>query len=280
MARTTKRPPKIQLSATRVLDLIAEKHFNGGAFAMLREVHNRTGNSYDGRDRYADALIISLWPSRGIWFGGVEVKVDRNDWLRERSSPEKSEPIQKYCNYWWVAAPPGVVQAGELPETWGHIEVGGEKPVRIAREAPRLPAEPPSATFIASVLRNATAGQARATGKARDEAYTKAQEEHSTETLTNIKAELLQAKSDLGSAQHRTKQLEDQLRILQETVESFEKDTGIPLQHSYWQRDRTRQLMRMAEALQGVDLERLREQLSFAAEQMAKARKLVTGNGI
>lgn len=274
MARTTKRPPKIQLSATRVLDLLMERHFNGGAYACLREVRNATGWE---ANRSADALIVSLWPSRGVWFGGIEVKVDRHDWLRELSSPEKSAPIQKYCNYWWVATTPGIVQAGELPETWGHLEVGGEKPVRVAREAPRLPAEPLDASFIAAVLRNVTAAQSRVSGRARDEGYAEAKKEFSTEALTNAKAEALQAASDLGGAKFRIEQLEEELAALKLLVTEFEQDTGLPLRHAYWQRDRTKRLIRVANALGGVDLDQLEKQMRLAVEGIATARQIASG---
>src|SRR5262245_2299599 len=100
-----------------VLDAIAEApRFAPPACVMLREVRNGTG--YAKQVRTADAVVVSVWPSRGVWLGGIEVKVSRSDWLRELKDPTKAAEIQKYCNYWWLASPEGVCEPGELPENW------------------------------------------------------------------------------------------------------------------------------------------------------------------
>lgn len=141
------REPK--WTATRVLDLLQSRTYKHGAFAMLREVKASTG--FRG-DRWADAIICSCWPSRGIWIGGVEVKISRSDWLSELSNPRKSAEIQRYCSYWTIVTPPGIVERHELPETWGLIEVGGKKNTTIV-PAPKLNPEPLDPGFVASILR-------------------------------------------------------------------------------------------------------------------------------
>lgn len=143
------------LTANEVLDQLQQRVFHPKSHAMLREVNNATG--YRGGRRYADAVICSCWPSRGLWLGGIEVKVSRPDWLSELKSPEKSAEIQKYCSFWWVATPPGIVRDGELPETWGLIEVT-RKQSKTVKRAPKLEVAPLDMPFVASVLRNAAAG--------------------------------------------------------------------------------------------------------------------------
>ena len=45
-----------------------------------------------------DAVIMSLWPSRGLELHGVEIKVSRADWKREAADPAKAEAIAAYCD--------------------------------------------------------------------------------------------------------------------------------------------------------------------------------------
>jgi hypothetical protein len=152
--------------------IIAALCDKGGPFAlpqhvMLRGVRNKTGMS-GGAERYADGLAVSVFPSRGIWFAGIEVKVSRSDWLRELKDAAKSEAIQRFCAYWWIATPPGIVKVEELPQTWGLIEVGEGGKCKRVKAAPELQPEPPSVSFVASVMRSLDANQAAAFNRGRE----------------------------------------------------------------------------------------------------------------
>jgi hypothetical protein len=124
--------------------------FPSPAFTLLPQVRNGTGYSRN-RTRTADAIAVSTWPSRGLYFAGVEIKVSRSDWRKELASPDKAAELQKYCRYWYVAAPEGVVPLGEVPETWGCIEVG--RSAAIVKPAPELPAVPPDMLLVCSIMR-------------------------------------------------------------------------------------------------------------------------------
>lgn len=128
--------------------------FPPGPFVLLPSVRNGTGYAKK-KTRTADGIAVSVWPSRGLYFTGIEIKVSHSDWMSEIKDPEKSCEIQKYCRYWYIATPEGVVQPGEMPENWGHIIVGEKKNV-MAKEAPRLTPEPPDMLFVCSVLRAAS----------------------------------------------------------------------------------------------------------------------------
>ncbi len=123
------------------------------AFVLLPQVRNQTG--FDRRVRTIDALAVSVFPSRGLHFIGIEIKVTKYDWRRELANPEKADSIQKYCRHWYVAAPEGVVPEAEVPETWGLIEVK-DRSAKIARKAPALEPTVPDARFVCAVLRAAT----------------------------------------------------------------------------------------------------------------------------
>jgi len=125
--------------------------FPSPAYVTLPQVRNGTGYAR-AQTRTADAVIASVWPSRGLWLAGVEIKVSRSDWKKELAHAEKSVGIQKYCKYWYVAAPSGVVPVNELPETWGLIDVK-DSTAAIVKSAPELKAEPPDLLLLCSILR-------------------------------------------------------------------------------------------------------------------------------
>jgi hypothetical protein len=68
---------------------------------------------------------MNLYPSRGLEINGFEVTASRQDWIKELKSPEKSAPVQRFCDRRWIVAPAGIIQPGELPPTWGQFENGG-----------------------------------------------------------------------------------------------------------------------------------------------------------
>ncbi len=131
-----------------VFDMLT-RLFPPPAYVLLPQVRNQTG--YAKRDRTADAIGASVWPSRGLYLFGVEIKVSYSDFRREIERPAKSAAIQQFCNYWYIAAPEGVVPEGEVPETWGLIEC--KRSAKIVRAAPQLEAQPPAVEFITSVMR-------------------------------------------------------------------------------------------------------------------------------
>lgn len=253
------------LSAGTVLNVLAEKHFKAPAHEMLREVRNGTG--YGGRqERYADGIVVSCWPSRGVWFGGIEVKVSRADWKRELDDPHKSAEIQRFCSYWWVATPEGIVKPGELPETWGHLEVS-EKSARVAKEAPRLDAQPPTPTFVASILRNASAAEA----SRKQTEYNRGYREAFAEFGGDDKQELVRAAEIAKRAESEATKRLNELQLL---VSAFERDTGVAI--SGWRASAAAGEFRSAraasEALRLADLGRMANTLRGAAEALSQAQ--------
>lgn len=127
--------------------------FCGPEWALFFEVANGTGSA--GR-RYADAVSMNLYPSRGLEINGVEVKVSRSDWLRERKNPTKAEDVYRYCDRWWLAvSDANIVQLGELPATWGLMILTG-KSLKVATQAPKLEPVPLDRTFFAALARRSS----------------------------------------------------------------------------------------------------------------------------
>lgn len=142
--------PQDRWTESRVADYV-EKLFPSPAFAYLRQLRNGTGFKRK-TVRTADAFAVSCYPSRGLYFVGIEIKVSVADWRKELATPEKSEDLQRFCRHWYVAAPVGVVNVGEVPDAWGLIECN--RSAKITKPAPPLNPVPPDMLLICSLLRN------------------------------------------------------------------------------------------------------------------------------
>ncbi len=139
---------------TNESDVVAalRKLFPPPAWAMFTGVANGTGHR---ANRWADAVSMGIWPSRGMEVAGFEVKVHRSDWLRELKKPQKAESIFKFCDRWWVAAGSAdIVREVEIPPTWGLL-VPHAKTMKVVVDAPKLKPEPLSRSFVAAILRRA-----------------------------------------------------------------------------------------------------------------------------
>lgn len=118
-------------------------------WATFFEVANSTGG---GAVRSADAVAMSLYPSRGLRLHGFEIKVSRSDWLHELKQPDKSVAVQRFCDHWWIVTPADIVREGELPPTWGHLILKGNG-LNCAVKAPTLDRDQWEPAFLAALLR-------------------------------------------------------------------------------------------------------------------------------
>ncbi|ARO22904.1 hypothetical protein TAL182_CH01091 [Rhizobium sp. TAL182] len=144
--------PKLLKLTAADIRLGMSKRWAAPEYAIMWEVSNATGG---GRNRYADAVIMSLWPSRGLELHGVEIKISRADWKREAADPAKAEAIARFCDRWYVHTAPGVVDdLSDLPPAWGLREFDG-RAWRTVREAAKNEPEPITRSFLAALLRRA-----------------------------------------------------------------------------------------------------------------------------
>lgn len=148
------KPAGARAAAVRAPDVVAalRTRFCPPEWAFMEQVANGTGSQ---GGRWADAVVMNLYPSRGLELHGFEVKVSRSDWVSEMRDPAKAEAVAKFCDRWWLAVgSEAIVQAGELPPTWGLLVLEKGK-VRQVVAAPKLQPEPVSRVFLAAVLRRA-----------------------------------------------------------------------------------------------------------------------------
>jgi len=195
------------------------KRWTNPEYAIMWEVGEGTGAI---RGRYADAIIMSLWPSRGLELHGVEIKVSRSDWRREAADPAKAEAIARYCDRWWIHTPPGIVDdLSGLPPAWGLREFDG-KTWKTIREAAKTDADPVTRSFLAAMLR-------RADGMMRAMVTEAAREGRQT-----VEQEIQKARD--GFADRLTKEVERKTADLENSSKNialFEAAFGIVTAHNW-----------------------------------------------
>lgn len=128
-----------------------QDRYNTSKHTIIFEVRNSTG--FRVRDRYADAVVVGMYPSEGCLIEGFEIKVARGDLKNELKNPEKSYAIKQYCDKWWLVATSRVIQNFEIPNDWG-IMLYKDGALKIYKQAPMLKAKPLSRYFMASCIRN------------------------------------------------------------------------------------------------------------------------------
>jgi hypothetical protein len=145
------KPKPVKLTSNDICVGMSSR-FAPPEWAIMWEVGEATG----GGGRYADAVMMSLWPSRGLELHGVEIKVSRSDWRREAMDPRKAEAIGRYCDRWWVHTSPGIIQdLSEVPPAWGVREFDGAKWKTLREAEKRKDPDPVGRVFLAALLRRA-----------------------------------------------------------------------------------------------------------------------------
>lgn len=185
--------------------------FASPEWAFLEQVANGTGAR---AKRWADAVAMNLWPSRGCEVHGFEVKVSRSDWLTELKDPSKADEVASYCDRWWLAIGDGdIVRPGELPSAWGLIAPDGRGGFAVVKEPGALEPAPLSRGFLAAVLRRAT------------------QQVTPDAVLREVAARAVEAARARWEEEREEEreQRSDWYRSLKEEVEAFEQASGLKI---------------------------------------------------
>jgi len=146
--------PKTALTAADIRKALEDK-FPENSHALFFEISNATGHASVGR---IDALVISLWPSRGLTWSGYEIKVSKSDLRSEIANPQKAEIFAQHLDEWWLITPEELTTGEEIPEAWGVAWVTSQGKIKIIKQAPKLAEISPIPSglrpFLASVIRN------------------------------------------------------------------------------------------------------------------------------
>lgn len=233
------------------------KTFAAPQWAMLEEVPAGTGGTRDNRS--ADAILMSLWPSRGLHLHGVEIKVSRSDWKREAADPSKAERIATYCDYWWVHTAPGVIQdLAEVPFTWGAREWDGKR-WKTLREAVKTEAIPIDRTFLASLMRRT------------DESSTRDIEAEVRKRMVEAEKNLERERAEVPAKIARG--IEDRLRYNTEALkalEAFKEVTGITMERMASEHE-ARQIGKLVNLIRNSGIDQSYGGLEYVVKQVFKA---------
>ncbi len=257
---------KRSLNEGQLVAMIARK-YAGDAFACIAQL--RSGVGFD-KARTADAVVFSLWPSRGLELYGFECKSSRSDWQKELATPQKAEMIQKFCHRWWVVTGrDDIVHAGELPANWGLLVPSKNgQGLTVKQAAPLLKPDPPSLSLVCSIMRQLAASNVGKdyhrdeVRRARSEGFKDGQED---------------GQEDVSAAgQKNYKRAHDE--VLQKMLR-FEKRSGIKLGRYNWE-ERADAVKLIDDHLHRTDakklLERQADELARAAKELRKHLEEIT----
>lgn len=197
---------KESLKTNEVIERLAAK-YPSPQYGFLTQVRNGTGYM---STRTADAIAMSLWPSRGLHLSGFEVKVSRTDWIKELKNPQKADEIAMYCHFWYlVVGDETIVQTGELPVTWGLIVPNG-KGLKIVKEATmNQSVMPPDTLFLAGIMRNVA-------------------EQCTPNEVIQSRLDAAREKGEEWS-KHSLERVQKELDELKEQCDKFEKASGVEI---------------------------------------------------
>lgn len=252
----------VKLTAANVISALAERHPHP-EWVFLREVRNGTG--WTRVTRSADALAISCWPSRGIHVHGFEVKVSKSDWKREKVDPEKAEEIASRCDYWWVAAPAGLVPLDEVPVNWGLLEVAEDgKKIKQARAATMLARREMTPQFFASIVRRAYDEGRRAEPEEQRRAVAAARSAGFEEGAKRAAKDAVAAESRYAT--------------LRAAVDRFERESGVKV-HEYGGENVARAVARVLAADRADrDVAALVQRLEHARDEVDRLARALRGD--
>lgn len=185
------------------------------------------GTGWRRQKRFADALVLQCWPSRGITLTGIEVKVTRSDWMREFRDPSKADELRNWCAYWYLATPPGIVKVDEVPKTWGLYEIDGRN-VTCAKKAPEQKTKPLDIEFIASMARHAASQQNAIRTAGHEAGYELARKRFDKGGVAEAEQKLDEERRQKYQLERERDDARRDFASLKAAVEVFEKTAGLP----------------------------------------------------
>lgn len=205
--------------------------------------------------RYADAVALGIWPSRGQALVGFEFKESRRDWLREKKNPAKAEAAAQHVDGWYlVAGAADVAKPEELPEPWGlYIATPDRSKLKLVKPCQWFPDRDTTVmkrTFAAAMLRRVSE-----TTIPRAE-FNDAVEKRATE---------IRERDGEGRA---IKRLQEDLDRATAALDAFREATGVDLRRGY--QGPTRIAAAVHAVLNGAGE---RRRIEYARQALAEATK-------
>jgi hypothetical protein len=116
------------------------------------------GTGWSSTQRWADVVVLGMWPSKGLDLHGYEVKASKADLKKELADPSKHEALARYCDTWTLVAWDEAVLADGIPDWWGikltRQADGGDRELVVHRRPEVREPEPWPRAFVCSLVRN------------------------------------------------------------------------------------------------------------------------------
>lgn len=126
------------------------KKFSPPEFAICFECGDATGLE---TSRHLDAVVMNLYPSRGLSLTGYEIKISRGDLKEEISNPNKAHSIARYLDAFYLICPSELnILDIEVPLNWGII-FATENGLKTKRSAQPMQPEAIDRKFLGALLR-------------------------------------------------------------------------------------------------------------------------------
>ena len=218
------------------------------------EVPNATGGL---SKRRADAVAMNLFPSKNYEIRGFEIKISKSDLKRDLDNGSKSNEVAKYCDYWFLVTPKGLVKDELLPATWGVIEFDGQK-LRQKVKPQRIEKVPMSASFAAALMQT----QSRNIWQEINATINTRVQEATEEKL----------KSEYNDWEQRNISLKKDYHTVMQRLNKIKEETGLDLIHTWFEDD---QIAIIKAAVSANDAKAMLFGIERMAERMKKCSQLM-----
>lgn len=138
------------MNAKDIKAALFKRYGTNSSTAIAFEVAHGTGRH---ANRHVDAVVMDLWPSRGLTLHAMEIKCSMSDLKRELANGQKSEEIAQHCDFFSIVAPAGMVKKMPLPHAWGLIEIRSDGAFTFPVPAKQTKARVVDRAFMAAFAR-------------------------------------------------------------------------------------------------------------------------------
>ena len=249
----------VEPKAVNLWDLLERRYEASQGYLTFFEVANGTGYKGTG---YADAMVLSTWPSQGIKLMGFEIKRSRSDLIKELRDEAKSAQFAKFCDHWWLVVSDSKLTDGvEVPANWGILAPRNGVLYQV-RAAPKLEHEPWTPTFIAALMRRF------------HENHVKKDKDEAKRLVEERAAELAKKRIDEHSTRFNTEDAnwKHQYGSLKRAVSDFEAKSGITVQS--WNAGNVGDVVRLIlDNTNDQHIRRMLENVRDSAERISKSMR-------
>lgn len=243
---------------------LERRYEDSQGWLLFYEVANGTGYKGTG---FADAMAMSVWPSRGIQLLGFEIKRSRSDLLKELRDEQKAEKFIKFCHQWWLVVSDAKLTEGvEVPPNWGILAPRNNVLYQV-RPAAKLEPEPWKPEFIAAIMRRFHEAHTK-----KDIAAMRAAVDERAKEMAKVNAKTASA-SDLAAAKREADRYKGLYEALKQRIDDFEAKSGIPV--NTWQASNIGELVSTLQ--RPHDREMLRNSLTRAKDAADRIAKSMNG---